>query len=138
MLLSALRAWEGEAAAAGLAAASYEAQALQALLFKALVPLLEQHHVAALPPHVQRLLQLPARHDPGRLPEGLQLLPSGAEQAAATGTAPVHLPVEKDAIRLQASGEAVYVADAAAALSSSMAYIAGAAPSGSRACCAVL
>lgn len=46
--------------------------------------------------------------------------------AGAAGPAPLHLPVEKDAVRLQASGEAEYTADVAAKMGGRVMYLAGA------------
>jgi hypothetical protein len=93
-----------------------------------------------------RLLQLPAVYNPKTLPEGLQLLlpPSPAQhhndkaaarftpskegvgpQADDSGFAPVHRAVEKDGVRLQVTGEAVYAGDVAARMRGRVLHIAG-------------
>eukprot|EP00775_Hariotina_reticulata_P011870 gene11870-12014_t len=83
------------------------------------------HQGSGFPAGLLRLLQLPEPYNPWQLPQGRQVLPSGQKQADATGVVPLHLPIEKEGVRLQASGEAVYVGDVAAALGSRVAFMAG-------------
>lgn len=47
------------------------------------------------------------------------------ERAGGAGALPLHLPVEKDAVRLQASGEAEYTGDVAARMGERVLYLAG-------------
>jgi hypothetical protein len=71
-----------------------------------------------------RLLQLPAQYDPQQLPQGSQVLPL-PPRAAAAAVAPVHQAVEKDGVRLQASGEALFAGDVAAQMRGRVLYLAG-------------
>jgi hypothetical protein len=70
-----------------------------------------------------RLLQLPERYNPLQLPQGSQVLPA-PPHAAAAAVAPVHQAVEKDAVRLQASGEALFAGDVAARMKRGVLYLA--------------
>jgi hypothetical protein len=72
---------------------------------------------------LRRLLQLPERYDPQQLPQGSQLLPA-PPHAAAAAVAPVHQAVEKDTVRLQASGEALFAGDVAARMKRGVLYLA--------------
>lgn len=123
----------------------YHSQELQGILYKALAPLitnpspdtsrvspnpfnqepssLNLAHSSHLNPRVQRLLVLPKPYDPRVLPEGRQVLPGFVEQSS--GVAPVHLPVEKEGVRLQCSGEAVFAGDMAPGMTGGLLYLAG-------------
>lgn len=112
---------------------------------------------AAAAVKVLRLFHLPASYDASILPEGRNVLSgfSGDEQTGNTGgaaaadptmdvpaaaaesafstaesapAAPVHLPIEKDAVRLQTSGEAMFTGDVAAHMGGRMLYLAGGPP----------
>eukprot|EP00878_Enallax_costatus_P014322 GHUV01014980.1.p1 GENE.GHUV01014980.1~~GHUV01014980.1.p1 ORF type:complete len:330 (+),score=115.87 GHUV01014980.1:58-990(+) len=150
-IISALRQLEDHlTTTANLPPTDFHSQTLQGILYKALVPLLPNpnpspgqitqnsdslnppslsnpsnpgSNPAILNPRVQRLLMLPKPYDPRILPEGRQVLPGFGEQSS--DVAPVHLPVEKDAVRLQCSGEAVFAADVAAGMTGRLLYLAG-------------
>lgn len=147
VLVSVLRQLEGQLSLSGLQPSSFHAQALQGIMHKLLVPLLNPKtllsHVSnstaeggtagsealqGLTGQQQRLLRLlllPGRYNPGQLPEGRQLLPGFAEDVQPGAAAPVHLPVEKDGVRLQTSGEALYAGDIAARMKGRVLYLAG-------------
>lgn len=76
----------------------------QGLLLQALAPLLRDAE-RDLPPAVARLLQIPAFGPPAPVKGSQKFEEVGHESA------PVGLPIEKDRVKLQASGEAVYTGD---------------------------
>lgn len=154
---------------AGLHPSTFQAQALQGIFLKALVPLIDPKTLlavttplsgtnsstatlgeAAAAVQVLRLFQLPASYDARILPEGQNVLSGfgGNEQTGGTAAAavaaaaaesafgsaesapaaPVHLPIEKDAVRLQTSGEAMFTGDVAARMRGRVLYLAGGPP----------
>lgn len=80
---------------------------------------------AAAAARLLRLLQLPEPYNPKQLPQGRQVLPGPDKGSGCAAAAPVHLAIEKDAVRLQASGEALYAADVAAGMRGRLLYLAG-------------
>jgi hypothetical protein len=138
-IIAALRQSEAALTSAGAPASSFSSQALQGLLLKAVVPLISSASLPAAAPaassdtnagngstaHAQllRLLQLPAQYNPRQLPQGSQVLPQ-PPHAAAAAVAPVHAAVQKDGVRLQASGEAQYAGDVAARMRGRVLYLA--------------
>jgi hypothetical protein len=154
VIIAALRQLEAALSSCGITSSSFNSQALQGILLKALVPLTHPNTMAAAAaaandlPHscstssnssgriltaatkdrqqqqqLLRLLQLPQRYDPRQLPQGSQVLPM-PPHAAAAAVAPVHQRVEKDGVRLQASGEALFAGDVAARMGGHVLYLA--------------
>lgn len=110
--------------AAGLSASSYPAAALEGLLFQGLASQLGSSATClAAARHHAGLARLLRDVAPATVPSVAASTQTWPDVGVAS--APVHLPVQKDGVRLQASGEAAFTGDLAAANSRQL-YAAGA------------
>jgi hypothetical protein len=91
---------------------AYYRGTLEALIFRALAP-----YISAESPEILRLLDATPLAPPG-IASGTRDVPD-----YSTAAPPVGVPVEKDRVRLQASGEAAYTGDLACSSDDLHAYL---------------